>query len=519
MRGCLEDFKEWQSLKKGGKKMTTQGVITAQSNANLLSSTSSQVSSKSNLKKSSFDLFIGKSLDSGHAVKDKDSSANNKVAVKDTDTKDQNVKDTNNDTANKANDANDTKTDRALSKKTSSNDADTKVDTVKQKAVDKTTDSSEASKASDTVSNDQTDDTELTNQITSMLNSIQDVVMKLLNLTPEQMNQLLTDQGMTSADLLNPQNITKLVLANNGLTDITAMLTNENLADTMKQILQQVNQIKTEAALPFTDEQLKTILEQADTKTTDGNIVAQTEATVNTVQKDNKTVNTKQAEALAGKEQNNSIRQVVVEGTKISDLSENSASTQTNTGKGSSQESTATDSFQLFVENLVKSTQNVQTDSSFVNTQVSTLKDIANQIIDRIKVIVKPDQTSMELQLNPENLGKVNLSVQSKNGVMTAQFVVQNEISKEAIESQLNTLRETLNQQGIKVEAIEVTVAGYNFDQKGQTDTKEQMEEQKDQSKKKLSIDDIISLEDGTVEETDNDNLTGIMGNSVDYTA
>jgi flagellar hook-length control protein FliK len=73
------------------------------------------------------------------------------------------------------------------------------------------------------------------------------------------------------------------------------------------------------------------------------------------------------------------------------------------------------------------------------------MKEIVNQIVDKIKVVIKPEATSMEIQLNPENLGKVNLSVISKNGQLTAHFTTESQAAKEALESQMQTLKETLS--------------------------------------------------------------------------
>jgi DNA invertase Pin-like site-specific DNA recombinase len=93
-----------------------------------------------------------------------------------------------------------------------------------------------------------------------------------------------------------------------------------------------------------------------------------------------------------------------------------------------------------------------------------------------------------------ESLGKVNLTIHSKEGVMTAHFVVENQISKEAIESQLSTLRETLNQQGIKVEGIEVTVSAYAFEQNTDTSDQNQSDTQKDNSGRHITIDEAMTM-------------------------
>ena len=84
--------------------------------------------------------------------------------------------------------------------------------------------------------------------------------------------------------------------------------------------------------------------------------------------------------------------------------------------------------------------------------------------MEQIKITIRPEQTNMELQLNPEHLGRVNLTITEKEGMMTAQFTTQTQIAKEAIESQMAALRESLQNQGIKVEAIEVTVSEFGFE-------------------------------------------------------
>lgn len=69
----------------------------------------------------------------------------------------------------------------------------------------------------------------------------------------------------------------------------------------------------------------------------------------------------------------------------------------------------------------------------------------------------------MEIALNPENLGKVNLLVSVREGVVTAKLVAENEQVKKALEGQLNVLKENMSNQGLKVEAVEVTVQNNAF--------------------------------------------------------
>lgn len=91
------------------------------------------------------------------------------------------------------------------------------------------------------------------------------------------------------------------------------------------------------------------------------------------------------------------------------------------------------------------------------------MANIVEQVVTQVRIRVLPETTSMELQLNPASLGRVNLHVASANGVATATLVVENQMAKEALESQMITLKETFEEQGLKVEAVEVTVSEFSL--------------------------------------------------------
>ena len=132
----------------------------------------------------------------------------------------------------------------------------------------------------------------------------------------------------------------------------------------------------------------------------------------------------------------------------------------------------------------------------------------------------------MEMQLNPENLGKIYLNISEKEGVIRAQIAAQNEVVKEALETQMVELRQNLNQQGIKVDAIEVTVATHEFEQnlegqaKQEEQARQQMEENQKKARRSLNLNDLdgltglMSEEEELVAKIMRDN-----GNQVDLTA
>ena len=156
----------------------------------------------------------------------------------------------------------------------------------------------------------------------------------------------------------------------------------------------------------------------------------------------------------------------------ISDKNINITETETDTKQDSfgsnekrqSDNKTAVETFyNKFITNLEKS---FGIDEGSLLKEVSNLKEmreIVNQIIDKIKVNINKDSTTMKLNLNPEHLGKVELAVTSKAGVMTAEFVVENKTAKEAIEKGLPALIEKFEEQGLKVEAVEVSISDYDL--------------------------------------------------------
>ena len=99
---------------------------------------------------------------------------------------------------------------------------------------------------------------------------------------------------------------------------------------------------------------------------------------------------------------------------------------------------------------------------------------VVRQIVNAVIVTITEEVRTIEVALTPEHLGRVNVTVAAKDGILTASMVVQNEMVKNAIENQLTMLKTQFESQGIKVEHVEVTVASHEFnsDMQGETDDK-----------------------------------------------
>ena len=133
--------------------------------------------------------------------------------------------------------------------------------------------------------------------------------------------------------------------------------------------------------------------------------------------------------------------------------------------------------------------------------------------------------SSIEMQLNPENLGKMYVNISSKQGMVNAQIAATNETVKEALEAQIYELKESLQQSGVKVDAIEVTIASHEFEknlEQGQSREEqeaERQEEMKDKNRREINLSDLDEASDLLNEE---EALIARMmkdnGNSLDYT-
>ena len=96
-------------------------------------------------------------------------------------------------------------------------------------------------------------------------------------------------------------------------------------------------------------------------------------------------------------------------------------------------------------------------------TSVNTT-DIIRQIVDQISIANTTGESVIEMQLNPENLGKLYINVTEKNSEITARIAVSNEAVKNALESQMATLRENLQDANIRVNDVEITIATHEFE-------------------------------------------------------
>lgn len=355
------------------------------------------------------------------------------------------------------------------------------------KASDNQKDAQKAEETTDSLNQTEleTEESEIPEKLNEFLAKLNQSICELLDITEEELEGMLEQLGMTMADLMQPQNISMLIMQHFDTTDPSVFLTDETAAKAYTDILEQVEAFKQIAGKEtgLTPEELTKALEQLKQKPEELPVPESKSEEPIPV-----TVIKPEAEETVKKDSQSFTSQ--------EETSSNHQDTPT-PGEQFLQNLTNT-----FVKEAVPGQE---------QEQVISIREIAQQIIEQVKIVIQPAQTSMEMQLNPEHLGKVNLNITSKDGVMTAQFLTQTQVAKEAIESQIQTLRETLEQQGIKVEAIEVAVSEYAFQQNGEPDGRENQQES---SKKRNFISlDKLPEEDTTAEEPEVD----LTGSSVNY--
>jgi len=85
-------------------------------------------------------------------------------------------------------------------------------------------------------------------------------------------------------------------------------------------------------------------------------------------------------------------------------------------------------------------------------------REVVDQVINKIKVTDADNLKSIEIKLEPEQLGKLTLKVVMENGVLTAKLIAESEKVKAAIESNISELKDSMLEQGINITAVDVSV-------------------------------------------------------------
>ena len=142
---------------------------------------------------------------------------------------------------------------------------------------------------------------------------------------------------------------------------------------------------------------------------------------------------------------------------------------------------------------------------------------VFTQIIQKVKLAASPGTSEMQIELKPEFLGRLKLTVSTENGLVTARFNTHSPQVKAIIEANLAALRDTLADQGIKVDQLSVTVtAEKNHSEQGGREGVFKRRNQTRSNRLPLNEDQIETVFSAGAERM---NTTGYYGNTVDFTA
>lgn len=425
-----------------------------------------------------------------------------------------NLASANPDTITKAADDTLTKKDADVVKRADTNVSDGKKQTDLNKYT-KTDVKSEATHVSGEKTN-QSETPQETDEIDLKVQLLSVKLKKLLNVDDETLENLLQTTGVLIQDLLDPTAMQDFILQLNDATSVD-LLIDESLNNLVQQALQLLNDVLTESTgtgntevypdeMVFQGDTASAQTEEQPAAGTEKMQMAETEAEPAVhITPENKTVQTDAKGS--GIETDNAEVQITVQ-------TENAGDTD---ASADWMKQNAED----VISNLNQAMTQAATGPALTETYdtVVSQTDIVRQVVDEIKLNLSKDITSMTLQLNPEQLGKVQIHVTTKNGVMQAQIIAETEAARNAVESGLSLLKEAFNNRDLKVDAIEVMVGTQDYFENGEAQTQADAESGRENQRKRVTG---INLQaDSDDEISENQKLESEMmkaqGNQVSY--
>lgn len=346
-----------------------------------------------------------------------------------------------------------------------------------------------------------------------------------LQLPVEDVEAMLQDSGLQPTDLLvgsdqgiqlNLETLQNALMTYHGFDDKAVFVTNDQIGQEMDQIRQELQELLDDGTSLLVDEELP-----------ESSLLENTANVFDVTNDVDRNLNMTSEETDVSDSSDDVITPV---STSAKELPENgdAASEQEFSQEGSALESeiSSRDSIRIsdptpvnssmntFVERLGEALENATADTE-VQSQQTT--DILDQVVSQIRLRVVADTTKLEMQLHPASLGKVNVAVSAAAGVTTAVLTVENQAAKEALESQMIILKENFQQQGLKVDAVEVTVSEFGLDQREQQN---EQQSQRDSRHKEFSHDETKENSNDTKETSRETTMQRRDQNStIDYTA
>lgn len=356
--------------------------------------------------------------------------------------------------------------------------------------------------------NSKADNKDVTDTVKEVCEDIKDAIKEEFDVSDEDIKVAMELLGLTALDLLSTAKLAELIEQLTG-TDALTLITNEDMMQSFNNIINVVDEANADIAgmLGVKTEEVGIVLGQND--------IAPVVNSEDTAKQDN----VKESDA---KNADDNINQTVDNQESLSEVLAKKITTESDgKAKNNMSESNEANNKVTYADVADNMISNItDTFADIITEGISTVKeaDIVNQVIDSVKLMASRELTSMEVMLNPEHLGSVHITVTARNGIVSAQIAAQNEQVKTALENQMVTLREQFESQGLKVDAVEITVMAHSFEA-GQNFGQSESERKQGESKVHRKLD-LSSFDDELEEDLESTApAPKAEGSSVEYLA
>ncbi len=356
--------------------------------------------------------------------------------------------------------------------------------------------------------NSKADNKDVTDTVKEVCEDIKDAIKEEFDVSDEDIKVAMELLGLTALDLLSTAKVAELIEQLTG-TDALTLITNEDMMQSFNNIINVVDEANADIAgmLGVKTEEVGIVLGQND--------IAPVVNSEDTAKQDN----VKESDA---KNADDNINQTVDNQESLSEVLAKKITTESDgKAKNNMSESNEANNKVTYADVADNMISNItDTFADIITEDISTVKeaDIVNQVIDSVKLMASRELTSMEVMLNPEHLGSVHITVTARNGIVSAQIAAQNEQVKTALENQMVTLMEQFESQGLKVDAVEITVMAHSFEA-GQNLGQSESERKQGESKVHRKLD-LSSFDDELEEDLESTApAPKAEGSSVEYLA
>ncbi|MCQ2542527.1 MAG: flagellar hook-length control protein FliK [Lachnospiraceae bacterium] len=322
----------------------------------------------------------------------------------------------------------------------------------------------------------------------------------ILNVSVEELEEYISDKDLTIADLSNNEIIQQMVVDFTEVENPIDIISDSEAYEIYTSIQESISEFKQFALDNDIDLETNVIPEKtdalfSDVKTEDLDVLKETDLEVvkedlaDDNQADLKNIDNKDSKKDTDNDSSNNL--LANNGSNVNELNANELSS-------------------------AHETPAAYTD---INAQ-----DIYDQIGEYIRNLSSENIQEIEMKLQPETLGTIQVKVTQSEGVMKAEFVTTNESVKAMLEGQLIQLKEDFERSGLKVDDVEVRVNTNAFNESTDSDSRDDANEaaQRMSAPRRINLaglDSLDELEEMEEEERVVAEMMTANGNSLDYKA